>query len=236
MLLLLQQLFSKRQVVNRSLVLWYFWRANHTSKRVKNQPPASASRGKVRIIIPTRPVRVLRRWLEDNGSASYSYSHWKVLFKCQKSRYWRYQTKVPNHIFQLIKTKQLVECSRQLTPSVPHESIPDLIPSSCRCHRQISRYICPSCNVPYCSLTCFRSDAHTQCSEPFYKRELEDGIKSQPNASTAERVKMMELLKRFEEEEGDGELEGLEDDGADAETDGLAQRLAGIDLGVSPYS
>lgn len=46
----------------------------------------------------------------------------------------------------------------------------------------------------------------------------------------------MELLKRFEEEEGDGELEGLEDDGADAETDGLAQRLAGIDLGVSPYS
>ncbi|KLO06656.1 hypothetical protein SCHPADRAFT_837775, partial [Schizopora paradoxa] len=97
------------------------------------------------------------------------------------------------------------------------------------CHRQISRYTCPSCNVPYCSLTCFRSDAHSQCSEPFYKRELEDGIKSQPNASMEERTKMMDLLKRFEEEEGNPDSLN-EEDKESAETDGLVERLGGVDL------
>ena len=26
-----------------------------------------------------------------------------------------------------------------------------------RCRRQFAKYTCPTCNIPYCSLTCFRS-------------------------------------------------------------------------------
>ncbi|KAH8116507.1 hypothetical protein DFH11DRAFT_1462289, partial [Phellopilus nigrolimitatus] len=52
------------------------------------------------------------------------------------------------------------------------------------CHRQVSRYTCPSCNLAYCSIACFRSDEHAQCSESFYKRELESEISTQPSASS----------------------------------------------------
>jgi len=33
------------------------------------------------------------------------------------------------------------------------------------CHRQFAKYICPSCNVPYCSLVCFRSSV---CIAPVF--------------------------------------------------------------------
>ncbi|KAF8591738.1 hypothetical protein K439DRAFT_1326217, partial [Ramaria rubella] len=72
------------------------------------------------------------------------------------------------------------------------------------CKRQISRYTCPTCNVPYCSLTCFRSDFHSECSETFYRKEIEMDIKTTPAKSSEERKKMMELLRKFEEESAQG--------------------------------
>ncbi|KXN87517.1 Zinc finger HIT domain-containing protein 2 [Leucoagaricus sp. SymC.cos] len=71
----------------------------------------------------------------------------------------------------------------------------------CRfCRRQFAKYTCPTCNVPYCSLTCFRSSAHSQCSETFYKNELQTDIAMTPSRTAEERKQMMELLKRFEDE------------------------------------
>ncbi|KAF8519356.1 hypothetical protein BU17DRAFT_47847, partial [Hysterangium stoloniferum] len=89
------------------------------------------------------------------------------------------------------------------------------------CKRQISRYTCPACNAPYCSLTCFKSDAHAECSESFYRKEIETDIKVAPDKSSEERRNMMHLLKRFEEEAASGpdNLDGEE------ETDDLAQKL-----------
>ncbi|KAH6916035.1 hypothetical protein BKA70DRAFT_1254575 [Coprinopsis sp. MPI-PUGE-AT-0042] len=95
------------------------------------------------------------------------------------------------------------------------------------CRRQFAQYTCPTCNVPYCSLTCFRSDAHSQCSEPFYKKELESGIRSEPSKTAGERTKMLELLKRFEEENVDDNFGSQEDD---EEEDDLAKRFSSIDL------
>lgn len=71
-----------------------------------------------------------------------------------------------------------------------------------------------------------------QCSEGFYKRELETEIKSSPNASHDERRRMMEVLKRFEEEEGNTGLDELisSEDG-ESDEDDLAARLAGVDIG-----
>ncbi|KAF9232594.1 hypothetical protein BU15DRAFT_54862, partial [Melanogaster broomeanus] len=102
------------------------------------------------------------------------------------------------------------------------------------CRRQFSRYTCPSCNVPYCSLTCFRSEAHSQCSETFYRKEVETGIKTESSKTAEERVKILELLKRIEEqsiEEDEMVLRGSdEDEDEDEDEDDLAQRLGGVDI------
>ncbi|KAG5727144.1 Zinc finger HIT domain-containing protein 2 [Termitomyces sp. T112] len=100
--------------------------------------------------------------------------------------------------------------------------------SICRlCGRQFAKYNCPTCNVAYCSLTCFRSEAHAQCSETFYKKEVETQIQSEPSKTLQERMQMMEMLKKFEEEsEQDA---GLDSDGEDDGED-LARRFADIDL------
>ncbi|KAF5362166.1 hypothetical protein D9756_002243 [Leucocoprinus leucothites] len=109
----------------------------------------------------------------------------------------------------------------------------------CRlCRRQFAKYTCPTCNVPYCSLVCFRSSPHSQCSETFYKKELQSDITTTPSHTHEERKQMMELLKRFEEtatedehtlyQEALGSNE-IEDGGADKEMS-LVDKFAGLDL------
>ncbi|KAH8103826.1 hypothetical protein BXZ70DRAFT_665420 [Cristinia sonorae] len=100
------------------------------------------------------------------------------------------------------------------------------------CRRQFSRYTCPKCNIPYCSLTCFRSETHSECSESFYKKELETQIKTEPSKTMEDRRKMMELLKRFEEEAAE-DAEVLE--GEDEEEDDIAERLDALDLENATY-
>ncbi|KAJ6481790.1 hypothetical protein C8R45DRAFT_1215609 [Mycena sanguinolenta] len=100
---------------------------------------------------------------------------------------------------------------------------------TCRlCRRQFSKYTCPTCNIPYCSLTCFRSPAHAQCSETFYKKEVESDIRAAPDKTREERHKMMEVLKRFEEEsaaQNEDELHAEDED-----ENGLARRMQDVDL------
>ncbi|CAK5269668.1 unnamed protein product [Mycena citricolor] len=100
------------------------------------------------------------------------------------------------------------------------------------CRRQFSKYTCPKCNIPYCSLNCFRSEAHSQCSEGFYKAELESDIRSGggPSKTAEERRQMMELLKRFEEESAAvDESLTAEEDGDNDETD-LSKRMRNVDI------
>ncbi|KAF8717518.1 hypothetical protein AX14_012166 [Amanita brunnescens Koide BX004] len=94
------------------------------------------------------------------------------------------------------------------------------------CRRQFAKYTCPTCNVQYCALSCFRSQAHSQCSESFYKKVLETDIRSAPSKSTEEKRKMMELLKKFEEES----INDASDEDDDVLGADLAKRLQGVDL------
>ncbi|EGN96716.1 hypothetical protein SERLA73DRAFT_184848, partial [Serpula lacrymans var. lacrymans S7.3] len=98
------------------------------------------------------------------------------------------------------------------------------------CRRQFSRYTCPTCNIPYCSLTCFRSEVHSQCSETFYRREIESGIKSESSRTAEERAKMMELLRRFEEQSSRDDLVPMPDETDGDEDTGLAERLQNLDI------
>ncbi|KAF5371413.1 hypothetical protein D9757_009996 [Collybiopsis confluens] len=101
------------------------------------------------------------------------------------------------------------------------------------CHRQISRYTCPECNIPYCSSTCFKSPLHADCSEPFYKKQIRESGDGDGQVQVyEERVKMMEILKRFEDEGGmegaDGVLDAASDDDDDDED--LVSRFQRIDV------
>ncbi|KAH9962331.1 hypothetical protein BJV74DRAFT_880037 [Russula compacta] len=99
------------------------------------------------------------------------------------------------------------------------------------CRRQFSRYTCPRCNLLYCSLSCFRAEAHSRCSEPFYRDQLASDIHAEPSTSAAERKAMMDLLKRFEEDSLDNDsFANLENSDDEDEHDDLERRLAGIDL------
>eukprot|EP00117_Sycon_ciliatum_P036707 scpid20919/ scgid27595/ Zinc finger HIT domain-containing protein 2 len=37
------------------------------------------------------------------------------------------------------------------------------------CNVKEFRYTCPKCNVPYCSVDCYKNESHLNCSEEFYK-------------------------------------------------------------------
>ncbi|KAF8889331.1 hypothetical protein BD779DRAFT_340036 [Infundibulicybe gibba] len=97
------------------------------------------------------------------------------------------------------------------------------------CRRQFSKYTCPTCNVPYCSLTCFRSQSHSHCSETFYKKELESDIRSEPSKTARERMEMMDLLKRFEKESAEEE-EAEDIDDVDSDPEALEQRFRDLDI------
>jgi len=98
-----------------------------------------------------------------------------------------------------------------------------LICSLCLVER--GQYTCPRCNIRYCSSVCYKSQAHAECSESFYKDCFMQGLK-EINATDEERSKMLEMLQRFED--GEGETDESEDEDA-ADTD-LETRMKGLDL------
>lgn len=99
------------------------------------------------------------------------------------------------------------------------------------CRRQFSRYTCPGCNVSYCSLTCFRSEAHSQCSEAFYRKEIQTSIETKSSKTHEEREKMLELLKRLEEQTQEEDSNLLRDqDESDSDSNDLVSRFAGVDI------
>ena len=71
--------------------------------------------------------------------------------------------------------------------------------------------------------------AHNQCSEAFYKKEIETEIHAEPSENAKERQIMMDLLKKFEEESvADQTL--LEDE--DEDSSDLVRRFEAVDLGM----
>ncbi|KAI0925033.1 hypothetical protein AcW2_005734 [Taiwanofungus camphoratus] len=77
-------------------------------------------------------------------------------------------------------------------------------------------------------------NAHSGCSETFYRKELESEARSSPSKTQEERHKMMELLKHFEEDSMDDSVLG---DAAEYEEDksDLACRIASLDVGSASY-
>jgi len=63
------------------------------------------------------------------------------------------------------------------------------------CTENQSKYVCPKCGAPYCSLICYKSQIHLECSEQFYKECIEEELEVQDSDDVGKR-EMIDILKR----------------------------------------
>ncbi|KAI9366059.1 hypothetical protein DFJ73DRAFT_806931 [Zopfochytrium polystomum] len=96
------------------------------------------------------------------------------------------------------------------------------------CGEQPFKYVCPRCNVKYCSVACYKCEAHRQCSETFYR----DNVMAELGDQTApEQVQksMKAILRRFAAE---NTVDTLEDEVETNQSDAveLEQSLAELDI------
>jgi hypothetical protein len=74
--------------------------------------------------------------------------------------------------------------------------------SSCEiCFKNKSQYTCPKCNIPYCSLKCYRDELkHLNCSENFYQDQVITELKMCKISDVEDKNKLAEILLREKEE------------------------------------
>jgi len=74
--------------------------------------------------------------------------------------------------------------------------------SSCEiCFKNKSQYTCPKCNIPYCSLKCYRDESkHLNCSENFYQDQVITELKMCKISDVEDKNKLAEILLREKEE------------------------------------
>lgn len=66
------------------------------------------------------------------------------------------------------------------------------------CKNQLNQYICPKCNVHYCSLNCYK--VHSKdCTNLFYQERIVENLKI-PNTKESLKVETLEMLKNIEKE------------------------------------
>jgi hypothetical protein len=70
----------------------------------------------------------------------------------------------------------------------------------CRYCQTTAKYKCPQCRIAYCSLSCFQSKEHSECSEGFYQQQVLETLQK-TSGSKESKSKMMELLQKLYEED-----------------------------------
>lgn len=92
------------------------------------------------------------------------------------------------------------------------------------CDNALAKYLCPKCSIKYCSLSCYQTERHLECSEEFYKNCVAEHLLLEGNGESKRR--MEEILERNKIDDSCEELDS--DDEPDIED--LTERLAGVDL------
>ncbi|XP_076162753.1 zinc finger HIT domain-containing protein 2 [Ptiloglossa arizonensis] len=67
------------------------------------------------------------------------------------------------------------------------------------CNTRPRVYTCPRCGIAYCNVDCYKSEAHLECSESFYRQCVEEELESHGN-DPEDRKKMIEILRRVHKE------------------------------------
>ncbi|KAI7856777.1 hypothetical protein BDC45DRAFT_566844 [Circinella umbellata] len=97
------------------------------------------------------------------------------------------------------------------------------------CQKQFANYVCPRCNLRYCSLGCYKDIQHADCTESFYKDSITEEIRSR-GTSEEDKQNMLQLLRRFEAENDQQATKLGTDEDEDEEEEDLHERFANIDL------
>uniref|UniRef100_A0A1B6D5B0 HIT-type domain-containing protein n=1 Tax=Clastoptera arizonana TaxID=38151 RepID=A0A1B6D5B0_9HEMI len=97
------------------------------------------------------------------------------------------------------------------------------------CNELEAKYTCPRCNILYCSLKCYQSELHLQCSESFYKECVLSDI-AEGNLDKDSQRKMLEILQRVQNIDNTFEDDELSLDSDDDSDTDLAERLKDVDL------
>lgn len=87
---------------------------------------------------------------------------------------------------------------------------------------QLARYTCPRCNVPYCSLRCYR--AHGSCAEDFYRDQVLGELRGRSASPSRLAGALRRLRQQRETEDVPGEV-GLSPGPAPGRLSGLWERL-----------
>ncbi|KPJ11644.1 Zinc finger HIT domain-containing protein 2 [Papilio machaon] len=99
------------------------------------------------------------------------------------------------------------------------------------CTTNRSKYCCPRCEIFYCSLDCYKSEKHLDCSESFYRDCVNEELSSYHAGDEAKR-KMIDILKKVQNkdvDEEESETEESIDSDDDIEID-LHERIKDLDL------
>jgi len=62
------------------------------------------------------------------------------------------------------------------------------------CTRKVSKYTCPSCNIPYCSVDCFKKH-DSGCTEKFYQKNVMEELHVR-NGDETSKKNMIDILRR----------------------------------------
>lgn len=102
------------------------------------------------------------------------------------------------------------------------------------CEKEKSKYCCPKCNILYCSLSCYKDQKHSICSEEFYKAAVLEELKEQ-NVDGNTKAAMIKILQNLDQTAhfidplADTTTEANLDSDDEPEED-LAKRMKGVNL------
>lgn len=102
------------------------------------------------------------------------------------------------------------------------------------CETSESKYVCPTCLTHYCSVSCYKSPHHSECSEIFFKNCVEEELKLRQfeDETTKAKQKVLESLQKIHDEDSN-DNEDVNDDEVDSDDENIPDleiRLKGVDL------
>jgi len=120
--------------------------------------------------------------ITSKGTALVSLKYCKILLPCYKRNYFIKSflplIQVCLYYMRCLNENKFVFIKKSMAESVKiRENEDDEGRKMCPlCLKVEAKYTCPRCQSPYCSVDCYRSEKHMNCSESFYKDCFMEGI------------------------------------------------------------
>jgi len=98
------------------------------------------------------------------------------------------------------------------------------------CGTHPASYTCPRCEAPYCTLKCYKSEQHVDCSETFYKESFMRDLKEKEEVSSEEKARILEMIERTYEENPLYNAGVCDDEDGEEDEEDLETRMGDLDI------